>query len=80
MLLGESIYTYDIGLALRGSSGKFHVTTPKGEELVVTCTPTQGFTNIEWANPEYNNKPFLITKVTEPAQIAEVPTMTRKTG
>ncbi len=37
MQLGETIATYDLGLALRGESGKFEVTSPAGEIYHVTC-------------------------------------------
>ncbi|HLZ49229.1 MAG TPA: hypothetical protein VKP61_00625 [Candidatus Acidoferrum sp.] len=68
MRLGQSINTYDPALALKGETGTFHLTTPGGEELLIECTPESGFGNVYWANQQ-NKRPFLITKVSEPAHV-----------
>ena len=65
MKLGESINTYNPSLALKRETGTFHVTTPGGEELTVTCKPGESIAAIEWADPQ-NNRPFLVTKISEP--------------
>jgi hypothetical protein len=66
MQLGETIATYDVGLALRGESGKFDVTSPSGEVYHVTCKPDHSISNLEWAGNGANPQPFLIRKVAEP--------------
>ena len=68
MKLGDRINTYDPALALRGETGTYHVVTPGGEELMVTCEPGQSFGNIRWAS-HHNQRPFLITKVSEPVTL-----------
>jgi hypothetical protein len=47
---GETIATYDVGLALRGKSGKFEVTSPTGEIYEVTCNPNHSISNLEWSS------------------------------
>jgi hypothetical protein len=59
MQLGETIATYDVGLALRDETGKFEVSNPAGEICYVTCKP-------EWPESAVNSQPFLIRKVAEP--------------
>jgi len=76
--LRDSINTYDLAMALRGQYGQFHVILPDGGELLVTCQPGHSISNIEWIGE--NPKPFTVTKVSEPASVAEVPTAFRKTG
>lgn len=71
MQLGETIATYDLGLALRGESGKFEVTSPAGEIYHVTCKPNHSSSNSEWAGSRTNPQPFLIRKVTETVSLAE---------
>lgn len=46
MQLGETIATYDVGLALRGESGKFEVTSPVGEIYQVTCKANHSISNL----------------------------------
>jgi hypothetical protein len=65
MQLGETIATYDLGLALRGESGKFEVTSPAGEIYHVTCTSNHSISSLEWAGSGAGSQPFLIRKVTE---------------
>ncbi len=65
MHLGEIIATYDLGLALRGESGKFEVTSPTGEVYHVTCKPNHSISSLEWAGNRNNPQPFLIRKMTE---------------
>ena len=65
--LGDSIHTYDPGVALRGENGTFRVTTPGGEELFITCTPG-AIANLHWADSE-NKRPFLVTKISEPVTL-----------
>src|ERR1700733_2152593 len=48
MRTGETIATYDVGLALRGKSGQFEIISPTGEIYDVTCKPTHS-TNLEWS-------------------------------
>jgi hypothetical protein len=71
MRLGETIATYDVGLALRGKSGKFEVTSPTGEIYDVTCKPTHSISNLEWSSNGADQTPFLIRKVSEGASPAE---------
>ena len=70
MRVGETIATYDVGLALRGKSGKFEVTSPDGEIYDVTCKPSQSTSNLEWCNDGTDSSPFLIRKVAERASPA----------
>ncbi len=65
MQLGETIATYDLGLALRGESGKFEVTSPAGEIYHVTCKANHSISSLEWAGSRTGSQPFLIRKVTE---------------
>lgn len=65
MQLGETIATYDLGLALRGESGKFEVTSPAGEVYHVTCRPNHSIFSLESARNDTNPQPFLIRKITE---------------
>ncbi len=65
MHLGETIATYDLGLALRGESGKFEVTSPTGEIYHVTCKPNHSISNLEWAGSVSNPQPFMVRKITE---------------
>jgi len=71
MRLGETIATYDVGLALRGMSGKFEVTSPTGEICDVTCKPNHSISNLEWSSNGTNDRPFLIRKVAEGTSPAE---------
>lgn len=66
MQLGETIATYDVGLALRGEAGKFEVTSPAGEIYHVTCKPDRSISNLEWSGTTANSQPFLVRKVAEP--------------
>jgi hypothetical protein len=65
MRLGETIATYDVGLALRGKSGRFEVTSPTGEIYDVTCKPDHSISNLEWSSNGTDHSPFLIRKVAE---------------
>ena len=69
MQLGETIATYDVALALRGESGKFEVTSPKGEIYHVTCKPNQSIASLEWSGDGTQPHPFLIRKVAEPVSL-----------
>ncbi len=71
MRLGESIATYDVGLALRGKSGKFQVTSPTGEIYEVTCKPNHPVSDLEWSSNRTDNPPFLIRRVAESASPGE---------
>jgi hypothetical protein len=71
MRLGETIATYDVGLALRGKSGKFEVTSPAGDIYDVICRPSHAVSNIEWSSNETENAAFLIRKVAETVSRAE---------
>ena len=68
---GETIATYDVGLALRGKSGKFEVTSPTGDIYDVTCKPNHSISNLEWSSNGTDHTPFLIRKVAERASPAE---------
>jgi hypothetical protein len=71
MRLGETIATYDVGLALRGKSGRFEIISPTGEIYDVTCKPSHSTANLEWSNDGTDNSPFFIRKVAERASLAE---------
>jgi hypothetical protein len=71
MRLGETIATYDVGLALRGKSGKFEVTSPTGEIYDVTCKSSHSISNLEWSSSGTDSSPFLIRRVAEVALQAE---------
>jgi hypothetical protein len=76
MRLGETIATYDVGLALRGKSGKFEVTSPDGDIYEVTCRPGHSNSNLEWSNNGADNAPFLIRRMSESAPLAEANAIT----
>jgi hypothetical protein len=71
MRIGETIATYDVGLALRGKSGKFEVTSPTGETYDVTCKPSHSGSSLEWSSLGADNLPFLIRKLAERAATSE---------
>jgi hypothetical protein len=71
MRIGETIATYDVGLALRGKSGKFEITSPTGEIYEVTCKLSHFTSNLEWSNDGTDNSPFFIRKLAERASPAE---------
>ena len=71
MRLGETIATYDVGLALRGKSGKFEVTSPTGEIYDVTCKSSHSISNLEWSSSGTDHSPFLIRRIAEGAPLAE---------
>jgi hypothetical protein len=77
MRIGETIATYDVGLALRGKSGRFEVTSPTGEIYEVTCKLSQSSSNLEWSGNGIDNVPFLIRKVADVALPAEPTATTR---
>lgn len=68
---GETIATYDVGLALRGKSGRFEVTSPTGEVYDVTCKSSHSTSSPEWSSNGSDHPPFLIRKVAEGALLAE---------
>jgi hypothetical protein len=76
MRIGETIATYDVGLALRGKSGKFEITSPTGEIYDVTCKPNHSISYLEWSSNGTENPPFLIKKVAEGALVADTKTTT----
>lgn len=65
MQLGEIIATYDVGLALRGETGKFEVTSPAGETYHITCA-NHSISNLESSGHSTDQQPFLIRKVAGP--------------
>jgi hypothetical protein len=67
MRSGETIATYDLGLALRGKSGRFEITSPTGDVYDVTCKPGHSISNVEWSSHGTDNPPFLIRRVAEAA-------------
>jgi hypothetical protein len=67
MRIGETIATYDVGLALRGKSGKFEVTSPAGEIYDVICRPSRSTSSLEWCSDGNDQPPFFIRKVAEGA-------------
>jgi hypothetical protein len=71
MRIGETIATYDVGLALRGKSGKFEITSPTGEVYDVTCKPNHSISYLEWSSDGMDNPPFLIKKIVERAPVAD---------
>jgi hypothetical protein len=68
---GETIATFDVGLALRGKSGKFEITSPTGEIYDVTCKPSHSVSSLEWSSDGTDSSPFLIRRVAEHASQAE---------
>ncbi len=71
MQLGETIATYDVGLALRGENGKFEITSPAGEIYHVTCKPNPSILNLERSGNKTDPQPFLIRKVAEPVSVEQ---------
>jgi len=71
MRVGETIATYDVGLALRGKSGKFEVTSPAGEIYDVVCRASQSASSLEWSSIGNDDAPFFIRKVAEAASPAD---------
>jgi hypothetical protein len=78
MRLGETIATYDVGLALRGKSGRFEVTSRAGDIYDVTCKPSHSVSNLEWSGLESSgdgaDAPFLIRKMAEGSSPVETKT------
>jgi hypothetical protein len=77
MNLGDQINTYDPTLALRGENGEFRVTAQGGDktlQLYLRCEPGEPPTIIGWGDPANNvggnNRVFLLTKVSEPVNVA----------
>jgi hypothetical protein len=79
MRIGETIATYDVGLALRGKSGKFEVTSPTGEVYDVNCNPSHSASGLEWSAQGTENPPFLIRKVAERTSRSETTATTSET-
>ena len=74
--LGETITTVDPAVALRGQYGTFQVTTPGGDELLITCKPNHSISNVEWADT-YGRRFFTVRKISEPTMgNEEVKTLT----
>jgi len=76
---GETIATYDVGLALRGKSGSFEVTSPTGEVYDIICKSSHSVSNPEWPGNGTDYPPFLIRKVAEgtsPVETRATPTAT----
>ncbi|HEY6763545.1 MAG TPA: hypothetical protein VI386_02130, partial [Candidatus Sulfotelmatobacter sp.] len=71
MQIGETIATYDVGLALRGKSGKFEVTSPAGDIYDVICKPSHSTSSLEWCGNGNDHPPFFIRKVEEGASPAD---------
>jgi hypothetical protein len=76
MRIGETIATYDVGLALRGKSGRFEVTSPAGEIYDVTCKSSHSSSNLEWSSGGTEPSPFLIRRVADVASQAETKAVT----
>ena len=76
MRIGETIATYDVGLALRGKSGRFEITSPTGEVYDVTCKPNHSDSRLEWSSDGNDHSPFLIRKVAERTSSAVTTTVT----
>ena len=68
MRIGETIATYDVGVALRGKSGKFEITGPTGEIYEVTCKPGPSTSDSSDGN---GHPPFLIRRVEEDSLLAD---------
>ncbi|HLB91998.1 MAG TPA: hypothetical protein VJK27_06640 [Terriglobales bacterium] len=65
MLLGETIATYDVDLALRGETGKFEVTSPRGETHYVTCKLNESVPKSRSLNEQTYPEAFLVRKIAE---------------
>ncbi|MGA2356582.1 MAG: hypothetical protein ABSG02_18980 [Terriglobales bacterium] len=76
MRIGETIATYDVGLALRGKSGRFEITGPTGEIYDVTCKPSHSVANLEWSSNGNDHPPFLIRRIAEGDLLADTKAMT----
>jgi hypothetical protein len=76
MRIGETIATYDVGLALRGKNGRFEITSPTGEIYDVTCKPNHADSSLEWSSDGDDHSPFLIRKVAERTSSAVTTTVT----
>jgi hypothetical protein len=71
MRLGETIATYDVGLALRGKSGRFEITSPAGDIYDVTCKPSHVISDFGLPGNGTDHAPFLVRRVAEGASLAE---------
>jgi hypothetical protein len=80
MHLGETIATYDLGLALRGKSGEFEVISPAGEIYHVICRPNHSISNLQWAGSRTNPLPFMVRKVTETVSLESGKETATQTG
>jgi len=76
MRIGETIATYDVGLALRGKSGRFEITSPTGEIYDVTCKPNHSDSSLEWSSDGDEHSPFLIRKLAERTSSSVTTTVT----
>ena len=65
MQLGETIATYDVELALRGESGKFEVSSPRGETYYVTRKPNDLALKSHLLDQQSYPQAFLIKKIAE---------------
>src|SRR5580700_3665331 len=70
MRVGETIATYDVGLALRGKSGKFEVTSHTGDVYDVVCKPSHSASSLEWSSNGNDHPPVLHSQVSEGASPA----------
>ncbi len=61
---GETIATYDLGLALRGECGRFEVVSPAGEIYHLICQPNHSSSSLEWAHSRTAPQPYLVRKIT----------------
>lgn len=64
--LNETITAYDLAEALSDESGKFEVTTPSGEQFVVTCKPGHSILNLR---PVPHNGNPLILRIRKVAEL-----------
>jgi len=63
--LNETITAYDLAEALREESGKFEVTTPSGNQFVVTCKPGRSISDVRPVSHNGNPLVWRIRKVAE---------------
>ena len=63
--LNETLIVYDLAEGLQGESGKFEITTPKGERFTVTCTPGHSIGNLRVLPDNGTLNPFRVRKVAD---------------
>ncbi len=64
--LNETITAYDLVAALADESGKFEVTTPSGEQFIVTCGSGR---SINTLRPVHHNGNALILRIRKVAEL-----------